>query len=109
MGLALFGTLPQQGLHIDHQHHAVQCPTAAVARQPVEQVRPEARMGAGGQYRFDLALGARLLLITDRRLRVAEKFTRRIDQHRLVTNPPIHRIGQLLFLVHPDPGLGHMG
>ena len=38
MGLALFGTLRQQGLHIDHQHHPVQRSTAAVAGEPVEQV-----------------------------------------------------------------------
>ncbi|MNF83918.1 hypothetical protein D3C84_662560 [compost metagenome] len=56
VSFALFGTLRQQGLHINHQHNAVECPAAAVARQPIEQVRPKARMGAIGQYRFDLAL-----------------------------------------------------
>ena len=40
---------------------------------------------------------------------MTEELTRRVDQNCFVANPPIHRIGQLLFLMRPDPYLGHMG
>ncbi|MNE03107.1 hypothetical protein D3C80_955980 [compost metagenome] len=61
-------------------------------------------MGACRQHRPDLAV----ILLLGLSLRLAEQRSRRVDQHRLITHPPIYRVSQACILMRAATGPGDM-
>ncbi|MNO43303.1 hypothetical protein D3C76_335210 [compost metagenome] len=103
----LIGWALEQADHVHHQHHAVERTPAATACQPVDQVMPQALFGASRQParlfdRGDHGFGDGFSVrrgsfdghggsLRGWRLPfgLADELTGRVDQHRLIADPPI--------------------